>query len=116
MNYSYIIQLNNLNKLNIKQDIVCEFDKIIKDMIECTKKMKIKTFYTEKDWEDVDNNDNICIICYENDISHHFKPCGHGCCFCCLKQYLFSQNKCFLCNQKIKGVKEGGIEINHDLK
>lgn len=119
MNYSYIIQLNNLNKLNIKQDVICEFDKIIKDMIECTKKMKIKTFYTEKDWEDVDKNDNICIICYENDISHHFKPCGHGCCFCCLKQYLFSQNKCFLCNQKIEGVKEGGIEINqinHDLK
>lgn len=84
----------------------------LNSLIQLRQKLKIKSEFTNKDWEEINHNTNICIICYNNDITHHFVPCNHGCCFDCLIQYLQTKNICFLCHQKIERIKEdNNIEV-----
>lgn len=98
---------------NNKPELYKTANNFLNALMNLNNSLNVKTSFTPKDWEDIDKNDNICIICYENDISHHFVPCNHGCCLCCLKQYLLTKNFCFMCHQKIERIKEdNSIVIN----
>ena len=69
---------------------------------------------TEKEWNNINNNENICILCYDRNITHHFIPCNHGGCLSCVKQYLIDKDYCFMCHSIIESIKEDkNIIINH---
>ena len=113
LNFSYITELYHVKVLQNEPSNLKAFNEYINALLSLSSELHVKSAFTPKDWEEIDKNDNICIICYENDITHHFVPCNHGCCLCCLKQYLLSKNFCFLCHQKIEKIKEDeSIVIN----
>jgi hypothetical protein len=101
------LNLNNLLNyeiLNTKKKFKLIFDEIF-----LAKKILEKTFDKFNEEEQTIkkvNKENICSICLENEITHHFLPCKHGSCLLCLKQYLINYNKCFLCKAKIEKIKE----------
>lgn len=113
LNFSYINELYHEKVLQNEPSNLKTFNEYINSLLSLSSELHVKSAFTPKDWEEIDKNENICIICYENDITHHFVPCNHGCCLCCLKQYLLSKNFCFLCHQKIEKIKEDeSIVIN----
>ena len=101
------LNLNNLLNyeiLNTKKKFKLIFDEIF-----LAKKILEKTFDKFNEEEQTIkkvNKENICSICLENEITHHFLPCKHGSCLLCLKQYLINYNKCFLCKAKIEKIQE----------
>ena len=105
-NFLLILDYEKENIFESKKDEIELFQNNLDRLIQLRKKLKVKSGFTNKDWEDINQNTNICIICYNNDITHHFVPCNHGCCFDCLIQYLQTKNICFLCHQKIIRIKE----------
>lgn len=105
-NFLLILDYEKENIFESKKNEIELFQNNLDSLIQLRKKLKVKSGFTNKDWEEINQNTNICIICYSNDITHHFVPCNHGCCFDCLIQYLQTKNICFLCHQKIIRIKE----------
>ena len=78
------------------------------------KNKKKNKLMTEKEWININNNDNICILCYDRNITHHFVPCNHGSCLNCIIQYLIDKDYCFMCHSIINSIKEDeNIIIKH---
>ena len=102
---------SNVNNLSNVFEILEKKNELkeILDKIFITKNLleeKFKKFNVKEQTIKKINKENICIICLESEITHHFLPCNHGCCLLCLKQYLINYNRCFLCKTKIEKIKE----------
>jgi hypothetical protein len=55
--------------------------------------------------ENVENDSNICAICYDREINACPSPCGHMfCCFVCLTQTMEMNRGCPICRQKIERI------------
>lgn len=116
--------LNIIREKEFDKDIkiyVDEFGKMLEFFITMREKKRERTMSTEE-WEETNNNENICIICYANQSDMVMKPCGHCnlffilfiilvCCNECLMQYLndkktSEQRKCFICQAEIDHTEE----------
>ena len=114
-NFGNIIKLTKV--LNLDEDgniIINNFENIYKELKQTIKKKNNNQMMTEKEWNNINNNENICILCYDRNITHHFIPCNHGGCLSCVKQYLIDKDYCFMCHSIIESIKEDkNIIINH---
>jgi Kip1 ubiquitination-promoting complex protein 1 len=54
------------------------------------------------------NEDDLCTICYAEEISVRFQPCGHTSCRSCIQHQLMNKNECFYC----KGAVDKFVKIN----
>ena len=54
-----------------------EFSDILEYFLKMREKKRERTMSTEE-WEETNNDENICIICYANQSDMVLKPCGHS--------------------------------------
>ena len=114
-NFENLIKLSlTLDLDELEKSLIENFGKIYNELKQTIKKKKNNQMLTEKEWNNINNNDNICILCYDRNITHHFIPCNHGGCLTCIKQYLIDKDYCFMCHSVIERIKEDKyILINH---
>ena len=114
-NFENLIKMAKVIYLDeLENSLIENFDKIYKELKQKIKKKSNNQIMTEKEWNNINNNDNICILCYDRNITHHFNPCNHGGCLICIKQYLIDKDYCFMCHSVIESIKEDkNILIKH---
>jgi Holliday junction resolvasome RuvABC DNA-binding subunit len=66
-----------------------------------------ESFDKLRTYEDVTNNNDECIVCYEPPRDHMLLPCHHVClCADCAEQYKDGGNPCPLCDTEVQEVKQ----------
>uniref|UniRef100_H2Y977 RING-type E3 ubiquitin transferase n=1 Tax=Ciona savignyi TaxID=51511 RepID=H2Y977_CIOSA len=56
----------------------------------------------ENNIEEPMDEDNLCTICYANEVAVVFHPCKHTSCRTCIKQQLMSCRECFYCKSNVE--------------
>lgn len=60
--------------------------------------------------------EDLCPICYANQISTVFQPCGHQSCRACISHQLMNKTECFFCKSNIEMVVDSDGAVLHDLR
>ncbi|XP_076182356.1 E3 ubiquitin-protein ligase RNF123 isoform X2 [Ptiloglossa arizonensis] len=81
-------------------DVTKEELRKVKDMIEYLDKCRAIL----PDVKVVDDDDNMCTICYAYPVSVTFKPCRHQTCRACIDRHLLNTRVCFFCKATIDEV------------
>lgn len=103
--YSFMIYINvyyNIMKIicNIIIDIyIYTYDKLFITIEEIIEEPEMNDYLLLKEEiKDIKSrNDNICSICYENNINTCCNPCGHLYCNKCIQ----NTNNCYICRKNI---------------
>jgi hypothetical protein len=95
--YIYVFLTSDTNEIyeifKYMYDLIVSFNNIIKMIFNLL-------FLTINENNDIDNNNNLCIICYNNKINSCCNPCGHTYCNKCI---YFAKN-CYICNNDINSI------------
>ncbi|KAK3103758.1 hypothetical protein FSP39_021675 [Pinctada imbricata] len=83
-------EVNDEEKENIKT-LVAYLDEQKKEFTQQTEEIK---------------EEDLCTICYANQISAIFAPCGHQSCKSCIRQQMMSKKECFFCKVVVTSVKD----------
>lgn len=93
--YYFLEKMNQENsRLNKNCNEIQDKMRIIRNMI----MISIKESLNEDDAKQLKLDSKICPICFENEVSYCFNPCGHLICFTCSDN--IRTNKCPTCRQQ----------------
>ena len=114
---------NFLNLIKLMEEIdlddigncsINNFKEIYRGLMKKIKNKKKNKLMTEKEWININNNDNICILCYDRNINNNFFLYNNVILLNFIIQYLIDKDYCFMCHSIINSIKEDeNIIIKH---
>lgn len=92
---------------NIDKDVLSEEKTQLEDLIRLLKQNE-GTVFTQQ----IVKEDDLCTICYSDQMTAVFVPCGHKSCRNCISHQMMSKKECFFCKTEVTDVKDlKGVSI-----
>lgn len=114
INFKIFLNYHDFLFKNIKKDSLLKkieiFEKFIKEILS----LKTKKEFTDNEIDKLREKNKICILCYENLANIELIPCKHSACEDCMKQYILTNDICFICHKKIEGQKKIEIVVDEN--
>ena len=108
--YSSFLELSNEMKEKEKTETNIKYLSQFESYINTIISLKDKNTLSQEELDKLDNENKLCILCYENIANKRFVPCHHIGCEECINQYMAEKDICFICHEKIEGVEENKFD------